>query len=82
MTHLNPAQVTSFLLNSNIWPNTAPKRYVGHQNLNHLDFGVSVSLKVKSSSAAELPIYMYDFLLVFGGNIYVSLHVSYLHHRR
>ncbi len=41
--------------NDNIWPNSARLRDVRLQNLNDLDFDLSMSLKVKFTCAVGLP---------------------------
>ena len=55
------------MLNSNIWPNSAPLQDIRLQNLSDLDFDLSRSLRVKCDSVIGLPIYA--FLLMFSSNI-------------
>ncbi len=54
-----------FSVNGNIWPSSTPLRYI---NLSDLDFGLSMSLKVKCDGAVGLPIY--SFLSMFHINIW------------
>ncbi len=55
------------MVNSNIWPNSAPLWDIRLCNLSDLDFDLSRSLKVKCEGANGLPIY--GFLLMFNSNI-------------
>ncbi len=55
------------MVNSNLWPNSAPLRDERLQNLGELDFDLSRSPKVKCDGAFGLPIY--GFLLIFNSNI-------------
>ncbi len=45
------------LINSDIWPNSAPLRDIRLRNLSDLDCDLSWSLKVKCDGAIRLPIY-------------------------
>ncbi len=68
MTQL-ACQNTTFLLvlNDNLWPNSAPVRYINFHNIRDLGSELSKSLKVKYHGAVVLPI---CFLLVFNGNVW------------
>ena len=60
------------MFNGSIWPNSAPLQDTSLQNVSDLEFDLSRSLKVRCDSVIGLPIYMYAFLLMFNGNIYMK----------
>ncbi len=55
------------MMNSNIWPNSAPLSDISFQNLSDLDIDHSRSLKVKRDSV--IAPHVYAFLLMFNSNM-------------
>ncbi len=56
------------MVNSNLWPNSAPSQDIRLQNLSDLEFDFSRSLKVKCDYVIGLS--LYAFLLMFNSNIW------------
>ncbi len=58
------------MINSNIWPNSAPLRDTKLRNLSDYDFELSRSLKVKCDGVIGLAIY--GFLLIYISYSHIS----------